>query len=223
MRVLIIDAEEKTVKFLTKGLKENIFTVDVACNGAEGLNMAEAADYSAILMEVALPEMDGWEILRTLRGRGKQTPVIFLTNRGSVADRVKGLELGADDYLTKPFAFSELLARIHNVLRRGTVKKPPVLKVADLEVDVRGLRIRRAGKAVHLTPKEFALLTLLAQRSGEVLSRTRIAERIWNMDFESDTNVVDVHMRRLRAKVDEQFDKKLIHTVRGVGYVLEER
>jgi two-component system copper resistance phosphate regulon response regulator CusR len=223
MRILVIDAEENTIKFLTRNFNAKSLTFKVARSGPEGLAMAEAADYTAILMEVALPGMDGWEVLRTLRGRGKQTPVIFLSNRNSVADRVKGLELGADDYLTKPFAFSELLARLHNVLRRGEMKKSSVLKVGDLEVDVRGLRIRRAGKSVHLTPKEFALLTLLAQRAGEVLSRSRIAERIWNMDFESDTNVVDVHMHRLRAKVDEQFDKKLIHTVRGVGYVLEER
>jgi two-component system copper resistance phosphate regulon response regulator CusR len=223
MRILIIEDEEKTANYLRKGLMENTFAVDVSDNGVEGLRLAESNDYSVIILDVMLPGMDGWEVLRALRGKGKTTPVLFLTAKDAVPDRVKGLELGADDYLVKPFAYSELLARIHTLMRRGPVLRPNVLRVADLELDFQALRASRAGKRLDLTPKEFALLALLMQRGGEVLTRTRIAERIWNVDFESDANVVDVHMRRLRIKVDEPFEKKLIQTVRGVGYVLEER
>jgi two-component system copper resistance phosphate regulon response regulator CusR len=223
MRILIIEDEEKTASYLRKGLTENSFAVDVAGNGPDGLRLAENSDYSVIILDVMLPGIDGWEVLRTLRGKGKMTPVLFLTAKDAVSDRVKGLELGADDYLVKPFAYSELLARIHTIMRRSPVLQPNLLRVADLELDFQALRASRAGQRLDLTPKEFSLLSLLMRREGEVLSRTRIAERIWNIDFESDTNVVDVHMRRLRIKVDEPFDKKLIHTVRGVGYVLEER
>jgi two-component system copper resistance phosphate regulon response regulator CusR len=223
MRILIIEDEEKTANYLRKGLTENTFAVDVSDNGVEGLRLAESNDYSVIILDVMLPGMNGWEVLRALRVKGKTTPVLFLTAKDAVPDRVKGLELGADDYLVKPFAYSELLARIHTLMRRGPVLRPNVLRVADLELDFQALRASRAGKRLDLTPKEFALLALLMQRGGEVLTRTRIAERIWNVDFESDANVVDVHMRRLRIKVDEPFEKKLIQTVRGVGYVLEER
>jgi two-component system copper resistance phosphate regulon response regulator CusR len=223
MRILIVEDEEKTAKFLSKGLTENTFAVDVAATGTEGLKLAMDNAYGLILLDIMLPGIDGWEILRSLRARGKETPVIFLTARDAVQERVKGLELGADDYLIKPFAFSELLARIHSILRRGPALKSSVLQVADLELDTQALRASRAGSRLDLTPKEFALLSLLLSRTGEVLSRTRISEQIWNMSFESETNVVDVHMRRLRAKVDDPFEKKLIHTVRGLGYVLEER
>ena len=223
MRILIIEDEEKTANYLRKGLTENTFAVDVSDNGVEGLRLAESNDYSVIILDVMLPGMNGWEVLRALRVKGKTTPVLLLTAKDAVPDRVKGLELGADDYLVKPFAYSELLARIHTLMRRGPVLRPNVLRVADLELDFQALRASRAGKRLDLTPKEFALLALLMQREGEVLTRTRIAERIWNVDFESDANVVDVHMRRLRIKVDEPFEKKLIQTVRGVGYVLEER
>lgn len=223
MRILVIEDEEKTASYLRKGLTEHTFAVDVADNGRDGLRLAEAGDYSAIILDIMLPGMDGWEVLRSLRSQGKATPVLFLTAKDSVPERVRGLELGADDYLVKPFAFSELLARIHTILRRGPVLRPTVLKVGELELDSRALRATRGGKRLDLTPKEFALLTLMMRMTGEVLSRTRIAERIWNIDFESETNVVDVHMRRLRAKVDDPFEKKLIHTVRGIGYVLEER
>ncbi len=223
MRILVIEDEEKTANYLRKGLTEHAFTVDVTGNGRDGLRLAESNDYCVIILDIMLPGMDGWEVLRTLRSQQKQTPVLFLTAKDAVTDRVRGLELGADDYLVKPFAFSELLARIHTVLRRGPVLRSAILQVADLELDTQALRARRAGTRLDLTPKEFALLSLLMRRQGEVLSRTRIAERIWNIDFESETNVVDVHMRRLRVKVDEPFEKKLIHTVRGVGYVLEER
>lgn len=223
MRILIVEDEEKTAKFLSKGLAENTFAVDVAASGTEGLRLARENDYGLIILDIMLPGIDGWEVLRSLRVRGKETPVIFLTARDAVQERVKGLELGADDYLVKPFAFSELLARIHTILRRGPALKSSVLQVADLELDTQALRGSRAGNRLDLTPKEFALLSLLMSRSGEVLSRTRISEQIWNMSFESETNVVDVHMRRLRAKVDDPYEKKLIHTVRGLGYVLEER
>lgn len=223
MHILIVEDEKKTSAFISRGLSESNFTTDVAENGRDGLELALNRDYDLIILDVMLPGMDGWEVLKRLRDRGKDTPVLFLTVLDGVEERVKGLELGADDYLTKPFAFSELLARIHTILRRGPVRTPEVLRVADLEIDFPAHRVMRAGKRIDLTPKEFALLSLLARRSGEVLSRTRIAERIWDIDFDSDTNVVDVHMRRLRLKVDDPFEKKLIHTVRGIGYVLEPR
>jgi two-component system, OmpR family, copper resistance phosphate regulon response regulator CusR len=223
MHILIVEDEKKTAAFICRGLTEDNFTVDTVENGRDGLELAMTREYDLIILDVMLPGMDGWEVLKRLRDRGKETPVIMLTVLNGVDDRIKGLKLGADDYLAKPFAFSELLARIHTILRRGPVRTPEVLRVADLEIDFPAHRVMRCGKRVDLTPKEFSLLSLLARRSGEVLSRTRIAERIWDIDFESDTNVVDVHMRRLRLKVDDPFETKLIHTVRGVGYVLELR
>jgi two-component system copper resistance phosphate regulon response regulator CusR len=223
MHILIVEDEKKTAAFIKKGLSEENFTVDVCENGRDGLDLALNREYDLVLLDVMLPGIDGWEVLRRLRERGKETPVIMLTVLGEVEDRVKGLELGADDYLTKPFAFTELLARIHTILRRGPVRTSEVLRVGDLEIDFMAHRVSRAGKRLDLTPKEFALLSLLARRSGEAMSRTRIGERIWDIGFESDTNVVDVHMRRLRMKVDDPFETKLIHTVRGIGYVLELR
>lgn len=223
MHILVIEDEKKTGAFIRKGLTEENFTVDVSENGRDGLDLALNREYDLILLDVMLPGIDGWEVLKRLRGGGKETPVIMLTVLSGVEDRVKGLELGADDYLVKPFAFSELLARIHTILRRGPVRTPEVLRVGDLEIDFMAHRVTRGGQRIDLTPKEFALLSLLARRSGEAMSRTRIGERIWDIGFESDTNVVDVHMRRLRMKVDEPFETKLIHTVRGIGYVLEPR
>jgi two-component system, OmpR family, copper resistance phosphate regulon response regulator CusR len=170
-----------------------------------------------------LPNLDGWSVLEALRSEGKQTPVLFLTAKDAVHDRVKGLELGADDYLVKPFAFSELLARVRSILRRGPARQAEILHIADLEIDVVRHRAFRANLRLDLTPKEFGLLSLLARRAGDVLSRALIAEQVWDVNFDSDTNVVDVHVRRLRSKVDDEFEKKLIHTVRGVGYVLEDR
>lgn len=223
MHVLVVEDEEKTASFLKKGFFENNFAADICSDGLDALGRAKKKEYDLIVLDVMIPGIDGFEVLKRLRGSGCDTPVIFLTARDSVQDRIAGLELGADDYLVKPFAFSELLARIHTVLRRGPVKTPEVIRVADLEVDLVKHKALRRGRRLDLTPKEFALLSLLARKAGEVLTRTRIAERIWDLELNGDSNVVDVHVRRLRAKVDDPFEKELIHTVRGMGYVLEER
>ncbi len=223
MRLLIVEDEPKTLAYLAKGLGEHGFVVDIAGRGDDGLNLAQTLEFDLVILDVMLPKMTGWSVLSALRQSGKQTPVLFLTAKDAVEDRVKGLELGADDYLVKPFAFSELLARVRSILRRGPARRPEVLRIADLEIDVVRNRVVRGGGRLDLTPKEFGLLSLLVRRSGEVLSRTLIAEQVWDMNFDSDTNVVDVHIRRLRSKVDDPFVKKLIHTVRGKGYVAEER
>jgi two-component system, OmpR family, copper resistance phosphate regulon response regulator CusR len=223
MKILIVEDEKKTAAYLRKGLGENGFTVDVAADGEEGLERARSGAYDLLILDVMLPPRDGWSMLSELRRLGKQTPVLFLTARDAVHDRVKGLKLGADDYLVKPFAFSELLARVQSILRRTASRLQETLTVADLELDAMRRKATRAGKRLDLTPKEFALLVLLARCSGEVLSRARIAEEVWGVSLDSDTNVVDVHVRRLRAKVDDPFEQKLIHTVRGSGYVLEVR
>jgi len=223
MRVLIVEDEPKTTAYLKKGLSESGFVVDVADHGEDGLDLARTGNYDLVILDVMLPGRDGWSVIAEIRRCGKQTPVLFLTARDSVHDRVKGLELGADDYLVKPFAFSELLARVRSILRRGPTRQPEVLRIIDLEMDLLRHKAMRGGMRLDLTPKEFSLLSLLARRTGEVLSRTLIAEQVWDMNFDSDTNVVDVAVRRLRRKVDDPFTKKLIHTVRGVGYVLENR
>jgi two-component system, OmpR family, copper resistance phosphate regulon response regulator CusR len=223
VKILIAEDEGKTAAYLRKGLTEHGFTVDLAATGREGLDLALTGSYDLIVLDVMLPERDGWSILSALRQSRVQTPVLFLTARDAVEDRVKGLELGADDYLVKPFAFSELLARIRTILRRGPVRQPDNLQVADLEIDLTRHRATRGGQRLDLTPKEFSLLSLLARRSGEVLTRTLIAEQVWDVTFGGESNVVDVHVRRLRTKVDVPFERKLIHTVRGVGYVLEDR
>jgi two-component system copper resistance phosphate regulon response regulator CusR len=223
MKILITEDEAKTASYLRRGLEENGFVVDVATTGEDGLHLAQTGSYDLLILDVMLPGRDGWSVIAELRRCKVATPALFLTARDAVDDRVKGLELGADDYLVKPFAFSELLARVRTILRRGPIRQSSILAVADLELDVVRHRALRGGKPLDLTPKEFLLLSLLLRRAGEVLSRTVIAEQVWDINFDSDSNVLEVHMRRLRAKVDDPYDTKLIHTVRGAGYVLEER
>ena len=223
MRILIVEDEPKTAAYLRQGLAEQGFVVDVAAQGDDGLHLARTGRYDVLILDVMLPERDGWSVLAELRRGGQHTPVLFLTARDAIHDRVKGLELGADDYLVKPFAFSELLARVRSILRRSLPQQPDVVRIADLEIDLLRFKVTCQGTRLDLTHKEFTLLSLLARHTGEVLSRTLIAEQVWDMNFASDTNVVDVAVRRLRSKVDDPFTLKLIHTVRGVGYVLEER
>ena len=222
MRILVVEDEPKAGEYLRKGLTESGFVVDLARSGTDGLQLASADAYDLIVLDVMLPGMDGWQVVRELR-KTRQTPVLFLTARDDVQDRIKGLELGADDYLVKPFAFAELVARIRTLLRRGPIRESERIEIADMEIDVLKRRVTRGGERIDLTPKEFALLHLLAQRQGEVLSRSLIASQVWDMNFDSDTNVVDVAVRRLRVKIDEAFPRKLIHTLRGMGYVLELR
>jgi len=222
MKILIVEDEPKAGDYLVKGLQESGYVADLARNGVDGLALAQEHDYDLIVLDVMLPQIDGWTVLARLRER-KETPVLFLTARDDVADRVKGLELGADDYLVKPFAFAELLARVKTLLRRGPVREADIVRVADLEIDVLRRRVTRGGQRIDLTAKEFALLHLLAKRQGEVLSRTQIASMVWDMNFDSDTNVVDVAIRRLRAKVDDPYPLKLVQTMRGMGYLLEAR
>src|SRR5471032_78369 len=221
MKILVVEDEPKAGDYLVKGLQELGYVADLARNGVDGLALALEHDYDLIVLDVMLPQMDGWAVLARLRER-KETPVLFLTARDDVADRVKGLELGADDYLIKPFAFSELLARVRTVLRRGARQTGEILRISDLEIDPRRHWACRGDTFIDLTAKEFVLLEYLARHCGEVLSRTLIAENVWDMNFDSDTNVVDVAIRRLRAKIDDPFERKLLRTIRGVGYVLEE-
>jgi two-component system, OmpR family, copper resistance phosphate regulon response regulator CusR len=220
MKLLLAEDDEKTAASLRVGLMEQGFVVDVTGNGDEALHLAQTSGYSLIVLDVMLPGRDGWSILESYRRGGGQAPVLFLTARDAVQDRVKGLDLGADDYLVKPFAFSELLARVRSLLRRRGASSTELLQFEDLSLHARRHQVMRGGVPIELTPKEFLLLALLLEHQGNVLSRTLIAEQVWDMAFDSDSNVVDVHIRRLRAKVDDPFERKLIHTVRGLGYVL---
>ena len=222
MKILIIEDEPKTGEYLRQGLSEAGFVVDLAQNGIDGLHLAEHGDYELVILDVMLPGMDGWQILQTLRQRGLEMRAMFLTARDQVEDRVRGLELGADDYLVKPFSFAELLARVRTLLRRGPIGlENTKLQVADLALDLLRRRVSRAGKRIDLTAKEFALLELLMRRQGEVLPRSLIASQVWDINFDSDTNVIEVAIRRLRLKIDDGQQVKLIQTVRGMGYVLE--
>lgn len=223
MKILVVEDEFKTGDYLKQGLMEAGFLVDLARDGLDGLHLALTDAYDLAILDVMLPGIDGWQVLQGIRRAGKEMPVLFLTARDAVDDRVKGLELGADDYLVKPFAFSELLARVRTLLRRGgIVKESDVLRAADLELDLKRRRVIRSGKKIDLTSKEFALLELLLRRQGEVLPRSLIASQVWDMNFDSDTNVIEVAIRRLRAKMDDGFEPKLIRTARGMGYVLED-
>ena len=222
MKLLIVEDENKTADYVRQGLMEAGFVVDLARNGLDGHHMAMTEAYDLIILDVMLPDIDGWRILQSVRTAGNQVPVLFLTARGHVDDRVQGLELGADDYLIKPFVFAELLARVRTLLRRGAMPTHhDRMQIVDLELDLARRRAIRVGRRINLTNKEFALLELLARRQGEVLPRSLIASQVWDMNFDSDTNVIDVAIRRLRAKIDDDFEPKLIHTVRGMGYTLD--
>jgi two-component system, OmpR family, copper resistance phosphate regulon response regulator CusR len=223
VKILVIEDEPKAAEYLRQGLSESGYAVEVAHNGTDGLHAAATGDHDMVILDVMLPGIDGFAVLSALR-TSRQVPVLMLTARGKTDDKVRGFDLGADDYLVKPFQFPELLARVRALLKRGQPQAAdPVLRVGDLEIDAVRHRATREGQRIDLTAKEFALLSLLAQRNGEVLSRTQIASLVWDIHFDSDSNVVEVAMRRLRAKVDDPFADKLIHTVRGVGYVLERR
>ncbi len=222
MRILIVEDEKKISDYLRQGLSEAGYVVDCARNGLDGHHFAMTEQYDLLILDVMLPDIDGWQILKSLRQAGRKTPVLFLTARDSVADRVKGLELGADDYLVKPFAFAELLARVRTLLRRGAnTAMETTLTAADLELDLMSRRVKRAGQSIPLTAREFALLELLLRHRDEVLPRSLIASQVWDMNFDSDTNVIDVAIRRLRIKIDDTFERKLIRTVRGMGYMLD--
>jgi len=222
MKLLVAEDEPRTATYLQQGLSEAGFNVDRVLTGTDALQQALGEAYDLLILDVMLPGLDGWEVLRTVRAAGREMPVLFLTARDRVEDRVKGLELGADDYLVKPFAFAELLARVRTLLRRGnSAPSPSSMKIADLEVDLLKRRAMRSGKRIDLTAKEFSLLDLFLRRRGEVLPKALIASQVWDMNFDSDTNVIEVAIRRLRAKIDDDFRLKLIHTVRGMGYRLD--
>jgi heavy metal response regulator len=222
MRILLIEDETKIAGFIQRGLKEQKFAVDVAHNGEEGLFLAEINPYDLILLDIMLPKVDGFSICKQLRAKRNSTPILMLTARDAVHDKISGLNAGADDYLSKPFAFGELLARVRALLRRPQEKQPSHLKFADLELDTLTHEIKRAGKPISLTSKEYTLLEYLMVHAGEIVTRTMISEHVWEENFHSLSNVIDVHIKYLRDKIDKGFKKKLLHTIRGTGYILKE-
>lgn len=222
MRILVVEDEKKTGNYLKQGLSEAGFIVDLAETGLDGHHLAVTEGYDLLVLDIMLPDIDGWKILKSIRAAGKGVPVLFLTAKDSIEDKVRGLELGADDYLVKPFAFAELLARVRTLLRRPLpIPNTDKLQVVDLILDLPKRRAERSGQPIKLTNKEFSLLEFLVRRQGEVLPRSLIASQVWDMNFDSDSNVIDVAIRRLRSKMDDDFEPKLIHTVRGMGYTLE--
>jgi len=224
MTILLVEDDKNIVRFLKKGLLENSFSIDTASNGEEGLERAIHKGYDLIILDIMLPKMDGTEVLKRVRSMDIQTPVIFLTAKDSEGEIVHGLNLGADDYLTKPFSFNELLARIQAILRRGkTVPSPSRLQMSNLILEVEGHRVLREKTKIELTPKEYALLEFFLRHSGEIITRTMISEKVWDYHFDTSTNIIDVHVSHLRNKIDKDFEPKLLHTVKGVGYVLEDR
>lgn len=223
MHVLIVDDKKTTADYICKGLRALQFSADAAYDGAEALYMAKEKTYDLVVLDIMLPILDGWSVLAKLRDINPQLPVLILSACDTIEDRVKGLESGADDYLVKPFSFHELVARIKSILRRSPSITPPQDKIADLYLNYQTFTAYRSDKKLHLSSKEFKLLAFLVKHQGEVLSRSIIAERVWDINFDSNTNVIDVAIRRLREKIDEPFQQKLIHTARGIGYILEQR
>jgi heavy metal response regulator len=223
MRVLLIEDDKDVARFVTKGLKENLFLVDLATDGEEGYQLIIHEKYDLVILDILLPKMDGWEVLGRIRGKGIETPVIVLTARDSTPDVVKGLNLGADDYMIKPFSFSELLARLRAILRRGKIQRPTELKVGNLVLNQITREVYRDKVRIDLTAKEYSLLEYLMRNTGQILTRTMILEAVWDYNFDTMTNVVDVHVNHLRNKIDRDFTPKLLHTIKGVGYVLKEK
>ncbi|WP_119327897.1 heavy metal response regulator transcription factor [Cysteiniphilum halobium] len=223
MKILVVEDEVKTASYLKKGLEEHGLITDLADNGIDALFQVETQEYDLVILDVMLPEVNGWEVIKHIRQKNIDVPILFLTARDALSDKVKGLRLGADDYMVKPFHFVELVARIFSIIRRGNKENTNTLSVGDLIVDLNALRASRGGQKLDLTAKEFSLLSFLVRNEGNIVSRTMISEQVWDMNFDSDTNIVDVAIKRLRNKVDSPFEKKLIHTVRGLGYVLERR
>ena len=222
MRILVVEDDDKIASFLAKGLKQSGFSVDTASDVEQALSLCRTVDYDSIVLDIMLPKLDGLSVLRAIRREKKLVPVLLLSAKASVDNRVTGLQAGADDYLTKPFVFAELLLRVKALLRRGPVNRSSVLRVSDLEIDRLSQNVKRAGKKIELTAKEYALLEYLATQPGRVFSRTMIIEHVWDQSFEGLTNIVDVYVRHLREKVDDAFPVKLLHTVRGVGYSLND-